>query len=726
MARMTKLRRMLQAREGWPMRDSAGFSLFEMVIVLMIVGLVLGGIFQLIGSISQQVTDQAAARQLLEVQRAAQDYVTGNYDEALYYASCATVTSPRPANAASCPRVPNNTVRQMNIGTTAAPTATTASSSIDLLRTRGYLAQNFDGINPFFQHYMIFTRYAGGEQLEVYVAAVDLSVPADPVIPDIRGGRIASMVGADGGFVIEEDALNPTTNIVGAYGGWSQAANALSANGITVGEGNVVAMNHFNGGSLISSYLHRYPVPGFLQANRMFTALTFDAPSTTALGANAETQQVAATTPYDNLTERTTNAEFSPPILPALRTRCRNDELFAFSLCDVGNVRFVDDASAAASRRGVDGHDLDLNWNRVLNVDTSQGALFTAMDFNTLNSTSGTTLGNKLSTWQVNDDTRVGFWAVNAPVVALGSSAGTVRAPNIASRYGDVVPGRTHTTTLVVEDYAGVLGTNLFNVPSVGPTGFYVEDGGLVAAGERGNGGILAGNCTPLVNNRIIACNGLLAQNGDVVAANGGVMAGTCAGQPLPSGRIVACNGLTVNAGGMTVNGDAQFNNNVRIAGTLNVTGDSTFSNVTITGNLNIGECNNIISSVGAINACDYVTARNDVRAGGSMWAQAFYYDSDARLKHHVTPVNDALSRLMAIKGVSWDWNRDDKTSMGVIAQDVEKVFPELVSESPNGTKAVAYNGFVAPIIEGMRDLQQQNEALRAEVERLKEDRGAE
>lgn len=726
--------------------DQSGMTLVEMVIVLAIIGLVLGAVFQLLGNISQQVTDQAAARQLQEVQRAAQDYISGNYDEALYYASCAS-TATYPATCTGT--VATGTVRQLNAGTSTAPTDTTAASSIQMLIAKGYLPTTFDGTNPFGQKYVVFTKYirttsgtAVTEQMELYTTAVDLTnTPGDPTITDIRGGRIATMLGADGGFV-----QNNATTAIGSFGGWSQTANALNASGVSVGPGNVVAMNHFNGGSLISSYLHRYPVPGFLQANRMFTAMTFDAATTAVAGSSGGTEasQVAATTAYDSLTDAAAATEMSPPAIPQLRTKCRANELYAFSLCDVGNVRFADDASAVGNRRGVDGHDLDMNWNRVLNADNTQGALFTALDYTTSTATAGTTVGTKLTTWGVNDDTATGFWAINAPIVALGQASSTAPRVPDTSVFGAIAAGQVHTTTLVAEDWGGVLGKNLYAMSGgLGNAGFYVNAGGIVAAGTGNTGGMLAGACTPLVSNRIIACNGIRAQGGDVTAAsgnviaeNGGVAAGSCV---TPSaGQVVACNGLLVNAGGATINGG------------MTVSGNATFNNdVTIRGRLIIGTCE-VITSTGSVHACGDVTATTNMTAQGNitangnmtagltltvgqtilangqiksnseMRAPAFYYDSDIRLKHDVVPVKGALDKLLTLKGVEWRWNDSDKLAMGVIAQDVEKVFPELVSEGSTGTKGVAYNGLMGPMIEAMRQLKAENDDLKTEVESLR------
>jgi prepilin-type N-terminal cleavage/methylation domain-containing protein len=88
-------------------------------------------------------------------------------------------------------------------------------------------------------------------------------------------------------------------------------------------------------------------------------------------------------------------------------------------------------------------------------------------------------------------------------------------------------------------------------------------------------------------------------------------------------------------------------------------------------------------------------------------------YTSDIRLKKDIINIPDALNKLLSIDGVSYNWNQsidpelnlNDQPQMGVIAQQVEKIFPAAVSNSGKGFKTVAYNMLLAPIIEAIKDL---------------------
>ncbi len=92
---------------------------------------------------------------------------------------------------------------------------------------------------------------------------------------------------------------------------------------------------------------------------------------------------------------------------------------------------------------------------------------------------------------------------------------------------------------------------------------------------------------------------------------------------------------------------------------------------------------------------------------------------SDERLKKNTLQLNgSALEKLLSIKGVSYEWSDAQKAKdfpglqIGVIAQDVEKVFPELVGTDNRGFKFVRYDKLIAPTIEAIREQQTQISTL--------------
>lgn len=87
-----------------------------------------------------------------------------------------------------------------------------------------------------------------------------------------------------------------------------------------------------------------------------------------------------------------------------------------------------------------------------------------------------------------------------------------------------------------------------------------------------------------------------------------------------------------------------------------------------------------------------------------TLTAVDFNATSDINLKTNIREIKDPLEKIMMLKGVSFNWKKDNRASVGIIAQDVEKLFPELVGEV-NGEKTVNYNGLIALLIESIKEL---------------------
>ena len=79
--------------------------------------------------------------------------------------------------------------------------------------------------------------------------------------------------------------------------------------------------------------------------------------------------------------------------------------------------------------------------------------------------------------------------------------------------------------------------------------------------------------------------------------------------------------------------------------------------------------------------------------------------NSDARLKSNIISLGSTLSKLLQIDGKSYTMKKDEseRQKIGLLAQDIEKVFPELVSES-NGIKSVNYQGLVPVLINALKE----------------------
>lgn len=94
--------------------------------------------------------------------------------------------------------------------------------------------------------------------------------------------------------------------------------------------------------------------------------------------------------------------------------------------------------------------------------------------------------------------------------------------------------------------------------------------------------------------------------------------------------------------------------------------------------------------------------------------------NSDVKLKTNIKPIENALEKVTKMRGVEFDRiDRDNEHQIGVIAQEIEEVIPEVVSDN-FGTKAVAYGNITAVLIEAIKEQQSMINTLKEEIEELK------
>ena len=100
-----------------------------------------------------------------------------------------------------------------------------------------------------------------------------------------------------------------------------------------------------------------------------------------------------------------------------------------------------------------------------------------------------------------------------------------------------------------------------------------------------------------------------------------------------------------------------------------------------------------------------------NITTTGDVSATNFNSTSDVTLKQDVSVIDNALEMISQLEGVSWKWKETLKPSLGVTAQNVEEVAPELVSNGDH--KSVNYNGLIGILIEAVKE-------LKSEVDELK------
>jgi hypothetical protein len=95
----------------------------------------------------------------------------------------------------------------------------------------------------------------------------------------------------------------------------------------------------------------------------------------------------------------------------------------------------------------------------------------------------------------------------------------------------------------------------------------------------------------------------------------------------------------------------------------------------------------------------------------GEMTAINFNSTSDQNLKTNIKTVENSLNIIEKLRGVSFDWKENGKSSYGVIAQEIEEVLPELVKQGE--VKSVNYNGIIGVLIEAIKELKEEIETLK-------------
>jgi len=184
------------------------------------------------------------------------------------------------------------------------------------------------------------------------------------------------------------------------------------------------------------------------------------------------------------------------------------------------------------------------------------------------------------------------------------------------------------------------------------------------------------------------------------------------------STRHIDHSAVSINSGlGLTGGGTIQSDRSLALDGT---SGYFTSSVQTVISSNNFAtRDSNIFSGSQNITGSLVLTGSadidGDINATGDITA---YYSSDERLKKNITRIQSPSNKIKLIHGVEFDWvpkkgiHSNKGHDVGVIAQDIEKILPDIVVTKKNGYKAVNYEKLVALLIEVNKDLLDRVEKL--------------
>lgn len=112
----------------------------------------------------------------------------------------------------------------------------------------------------------------------------------------------------------------------------------------------------------------------------------------------------------------------------------------------------------------------------------------------------------------------------------------------------------------------------------------------------------------------------------------------------------------------------------------------------------------------------------NNANASGQGRANAWTTYSSKRWKENIQPISQPLNKIMKLRGIYFNWKESKKKDIGLIAEEVGEVIPEVVTYEENGkdAKSLDYARLVALLIEGLKEQQKEINALKKEIEQLK------
>jgi hypothetical protein len=116
---------------------------------------------------------------------------------------------------------------------------------------------------------------------------------------------------------------------------------------------------------------------------------------------------------------------------------------------------------------------------------------------------------------------------------------------------------------------------------------------------------------------------------------------------------------------------------------------------------------------IGTTNPTETLSVFGNILSTETIFATVFTSLSDETQKTDITAITDAIETVKQLNGVKYKWiDNHNQPSIGVIAQDIEKVLPEVVTTNKNGLKSVSYGNIVGVLIEAIKEQQVRIEEL--------------
>ena len=295
-----------------------------------------------------------------------------------------------------------------------------------------------------------------------------------------------------------------------------------------------------------------------------------------------------------------------------------------------------------------------------------------------------------------------GLSGINNDIVSASTDSGrvnfTITDGNItADLIGGVISGSSQVTGITNSQLAGSIANDKLVNSGIG-----IGNAGTIDLGES----------TTTAN--ILQGSGVVSGSSQI-SGLGFVTASDATKHPnWISSNLVAGTNVTITSGSNTLRISSSGGGGGGGVGTLQQVTDSgsatdvqvQFENTT----------DSTSKTTGAVTIGGGLGVNNTINAGGDVIA---YASSDERLKDNIKPIEGALDKVSQISGNTFDWNEEKQNiykgkDYGVIAQEIEKVMPELVDTRDDGYKAVKYEKIVPLLIESIKELKKEINELKS------------
>ncbi len=307
----------------------------------------------------------------------------------------------------------------------------------------------------------------------------------------------------------------------------------------------------------------------------------------------------------------------------------------------------------------------------------------------------------------------------NPGSITASSSAQTLRVENTGSGHG--IYSKTNSTT---DEMAAVYGESTgISGNTKGVIGITRSPGSDTPGAEGTSAGVFGLALSPTAKGGSTA--GVLGKTVAVPVPGADTSAGVFGWAPVPSGRTYGVWGET-NSSTDQVSGVMGVNK-ATSGMTRGVIGNVLSTTPGAAGVLGVAPDNasNVRGVMGYCHSPNghaiYSDGKLTVAEGYATLADAWTPRSSRRWKTNIKPIEGALDKVQRLRGVSYNWKSSGKPDIGVIAEEVGEVIPEIVVYEENGqdAKAVDYDHLVAVLIEAVKEQQKEIEELKATVKSL-------